>query len=227
MTNNQRNYENSFTKPIIKYGRLTNLLAIPFCFLPALVLLFVYDTFPGTTNILMGWLYIASVYGIYAIVEPISYFPVLGLPGTYMSFLAGNIGNMRVPCSAIAQEAVGVTPGTKKAELVSTLGIAGSIITNLLAVTVAAIGGAALMNVFPPVVLEAFTYVAPAIFGAIFAMYAAKNIKYGAFAMAVTLIMLLVIKVIPTFVMIPAAVFSTVGFAFYDHKKTVTKEENK
>lgn len=219
----QRNYENSFTRPIIKYGRLTNLIAIPFCFLPALVLLFVYNVYPGTSNILKGWLYIASVYGIYAIVEPISFFPVLGLPGTYMSFLAGNIGNMRVPCSAIAQEAVGVTPGTKKAELVSTLGIAGSIITNLVVVTIAAVGGAALMKIFPPFILQAFTYVSPAIFGAIFAMYAVKNIKYGVFAMTVTLIMLLVIKVIPTFVMIPASVFSTVAFAFYNYNKSMKK----
>lgn len=225
--NNELSYENEFTKPIIKYGRLTNLIAIPFCFMPALVLLFVYDAFPGINNILTGWLYIASVYGIYAIVEPISFYPVLGLPGTYMSFLAGNIGNMRVPCSAIAQESLGVTPGTKKAELVSTLGIAGSIITNLIVVTAAAVGGAALMNIFPPIVLESFSYVSPAIFGAIFAMYAVKNIKYGIFAMAVTLFMLLVIKTIPTFIMIPVAVFSTVGFAFYDHNKTMKKESSK
>jgi len=218
--NNELAYENEFTKPIIKYGRLTNLLAIPFCFVPALVLMFVYDAFPGINNILTGWLYIFSVYGIYAVVEPISYFPVLGLPGTYMSFLAGNIGNMRVPCSAIAQETLGVTPGTKKAEIVSTLGIAGSIITNLIVVTAAAVGGAALMSVFPPIVLEAFMYVAPAIFGSIFAMYAIKNIKYGAFAMTVTLIMLLVFKTIPTFFMIPIAVFSTVGFAFFDFNRT-------
>ncbi|MGD9566996.1 MAG: hypothetical protein AB7V48_01535 [Sedimentibacter sp.] len=221
--NNELSYEAEFTKPIIKYGRLTNLIAIPFCFLPALVLLLIYDAFSGINNILTGWLYIASVYGIYAIVEPISFFPVLGLPGTYMSFLAGNIGNMRVPCSAIAQESVGVTPGTKKAEIVSTLGIAGSIITNLIVVTAAAVGGAALMNVFPPIVLEAFNYVSPAIFGAIFAMYAVKNIKYGIFAMLVTLIMLLVIKTIPTFIMIPVAVFSTVGFAFYDYNKSMKK----
>lgn len=218
-------YEQSFTKPIIKHGMWTNLLAIVLSFLPALVLYFYYGAFPGFHSILTGWMLIASVFAIYAIVEPISYFPILGLPGTYMSFLSGNIGNMRVPCSAIAQEAVGVTPGTKKAELVSTLGIAGSIITNIIVVTIAAVGGAALMKMFPPVIIEAFTYVAPAIFGAIFALYASKNYKYGAFALVLVGFMLLVIQVLPTYIMIPVAVFGTVVFAFKTYKEPAKEEK--
>ena len=219
--NTASKYEQSFTQPIIKYGRMTNLLAFFLCFLPALTVWLVFDTFPGVENIFTGWVMIASIYLVYAIVEPISYYPILGLPGTYMSFLSGNIGNMRVPCSAIAQEAVGTTPGSKKAELVSTLAIAGSMITNLVVVTAAALGGAALMSIFPPVVIEAFNYASPAIFGAMFSMYASKNLKYGSFALVLVLIMLLVIKVLPAFAMIPIAVFGTVAFAFkgYDNEK--------
>ena len=182
--------------------------------MPAISLYLFYDVFPGLQNIFSGWVLIASIYLVYAVVEPISFYPVLGLPGTYLSFLGGNIGNMRVPCSAIAQEAVGVQPGTKKAELVSTLGIIGSIITNIIVVTIAAFGGAALMNAFPPIIIEAFEYVSPAIFGAIFAMYAAKKYTYGIFAIIIASIMLL-IGGIPTYVMIPVSVFATVAFAFY------------
>ncbi len=224
MSDKNLSYEESFTKPIIKYGRITNLVAVLFSFIPAIVVSVVYGAFPGIQNILTGWGLIAAIYLVYAIVEPISFFPVLGLPGTYMSFLAGNIGNMRVPCSAIAQEAVGVTPGTKKAELVSTLGIIGSIITNIIVVTIAAIGGAALMNAFPPVVIEAFTYVSPAIFGAIFALYAAKNYLYGAIALIVAGIMFF-IGGIPSYVMIPVSVFSTVAIAFYLNSRKNNKAE--
>lgn len=219
MDNKNLAYEQSFTKPIIKYGRLTNLLAVLFSFVPSLVLLFFFDVFPGVSNILSGWALIASIYAIYAIVEPVSYFPILGLPGTYMSFLAGNIGNMRVPCSAIAQESLGVTPGSKRAELVSTLAIAGSIITNMIVVTIAAVGGAALMSAFPPIVIEAFTYVSPAIFGGIFSIYATKKPVFGAFALVLAWIMIVVIKVIPVYFMIPIAVFGTVALAFSLNKK--------
>lgn len=216
------NYEKSFTKPIIRYGSLTNLLAIPLCFIPAIYLWLVKGAFPGWNNILTGWMYVASMFAIYSVVEPICYFPILGLPGTYMSFLSGNIGNMRVPCAVVAQESLGVEPGTKKAELIATLGIAGSIFTNTIMVTIAAIGGAALMSVFPPVVLTAFKYVSSAIFGAMFAMFASKNLKYGAFALVVVMTMLLS-KAIPVYIMIPIAVFSTAIFGVFDYNKKQSK----
>lgn len=216
------NYEKSFTKPIIKYGSLTNLLAIPLCFVPAIYLWLVKGAFPGWNNILTGWMYIASMFAIYSVVEPICYFPILGLPGTYMSFLSGNIGNMRVPCAVIAQESLGVEPGTKKAELIATLGIAGSIFTNVIMVTIAAIGGSALMSLFPPVILTAFKYVSSAIFGAMFAMFASKNLKYGAFALVIVMAMLLS-KAIPVYIMIPIAVFSTAIFGVVDYNKKQSK----
>ena len=216
------NYEKSFTKPIIRYGSLTNLLAIPLCFIPAIYLWLVKGAFPGWNNILTGWMYVASMFAIYSVVEPICYFPILGLPGTYMSFLSGNIGNMRVPCAVVAQESLGVEPGTKKVELIATLGIAGSIFTNTIMVTIAAIGGAALMSVFPPVVLTAFKYVSSAIFGAMFAMFASKNLKYGAFALVVVMAMLLS-KAIPVYIMIPIAVFSTAIFGVFDYNKKQSK----
>ena len=202
-------YEKTFTKPIIRYGRLTNLLSLVLCFLPSIVVWTVYGVKPSTQDILTGWGLAASVYAIYSIVEPVSYFPILGLPGTYMSFLSGNIGNVRLPTSAVTQEAVGVEPGTKKAEIVSTLGI---------------VGGAALMNIFPKKVLEAFAYVSPTIFGAMFGMFAVKNIKYGIFAFILAMSLLNIIK-IPVYIMIPACVFGTVAFGFLTYRKPKPKEE--
>lgn len=221
MENKDKAYEQSFTKPIIKYGRIINLLGVCFSFVPALVVWFYFGTFPGVSNILSGWMIILSIYGVYSVIEPISYYPVLGLAGTYMAFLGGNIGNMRVPASAVAQETLGVTAGTKKAELVSTLAIAGSLITNAVVVSVAAFGGAALMSVFPPIILEAFNYVSPAIFGAVFAMYASKNLTLGGFAVVVSAVLLLVVKVLPPYIMIPGVVFGTIaiGFLLDDQKK--------
>lgn len=223
MENKEALYEQHFTKQIIKWGRLTNLIAIPLCFIPAGVMALVFGAMPPVADILKGWVLIASIYGIYAIVEPISYFPVLGLPGTYMSFLAGNIGNMRVPCSAVAQEAVGVEPGSKRAELVSTLGIAGSIITNLIVVTIAAVGGAAIMSVMPPIVIEGFKYVSTAIFAAAFGMYAVKKPILAVFALALGLFLVVVVKVIPVYFMIPIVVFSTVGFGFFLNSQQANK----
>lgn len=218
---NNLSYEESFTKPIIKTGIWTLLLAIPLSFLPALYLWIRYDAIPPIGSILTGWFLIASVFGCYYFIEPISYFPVLGKSGTYMSFLAGNIGNMRLPVAAIAQGALKTEPGTHKHELVATLAIAGSIITNLIVVAIAATAGATIMSILPNAVINAFDYVLPSIFGPMFAMFAIKHPKYGIFALGMALLLVGVVKVLPVYLIIPAVVFSTIAYAVSSYKKSL------
>lgn len=213
------NFNNSFTKEIIKFGKITLLGAIPLCFFPALYLWFAHGTIPDVSTILTGWFLIASIYGAEYVVTPISYFPILGISGTYIAFLSGNIANMRVPCAVIAQDVIGTEPGSNEAEVVATLGMAGSIITNLIVTTVAAIGGVWLYNIFPPIVIEALKYVLPAIFGALFSLFAIKFPKYGAFGLGIALFLTGVVKVIPTILLVPICVFSTMAFAAMDYKK--------
>ena len=222
-TDEARSYEEAFTRPVVAVGRLTLLLSIPLSFLPVIYLWLQYGLVPSWEVILTGWFLIASIYGSWYVIEPISYFPVLGTAGTYMSFLSGNIANMRVPCSAVAQEALGVEPGTRKAELVATLGIGGSIITNLIVVTLAAVGGNVLMASIPPVVVSAFEYVLPAIFGALFVMFSVKYPSYGIFAITITLLLLGVIKVLPAWVVIPVTIFSTIAFATASYKRRLAR----
>ena len=114
-------YEDKFINPIKRSGRFWNLIGVLFSFIPAIYISIRYNAFPGVENILKGWSLIVSIFGVYYIVEPVSYFPVLGLPGTYFAFISGNLGNMRVPAAAIAQETTKVEPGTKKAELIELL----------------------------------------------------------------------------------------------------------
>lgn len=215
--NIDQEYDAQYTQPVIKLGRILNLLGVLFSFLPALYISIRYSAFPGMANILKGWALIAAIFGSYYIIEPISYFPVLGLPGTFMGFISGNLGNMRVPCSALAQAAVKVEPGTKKAELVSTLGIAGSIITNLIVTVLAAVAGSYIISVLPDSVLAAFDFIAPSIFGSMYAMFTIKDLKSGIFALVLTVIM---IKAgLPTFVIVPSAVFATIFFGIKTRKK--------
>lgn len=212
-------YDNVFSKEIIKTGKWTLLLAVPLCFLPAIYLWVRYGAVPEVKTILYGWFLIASIYGVEYVVTPISYYPILGNSGTYMAFLSGNIANMRVPCAVVAQDVVGVEPGTPEGEVVATLGMAGSIITNAIVVTIAAFGGSALFKIFPPIVLEALNFVLPAIFGALFSLFAVKYPKYGVFAIAIAAILLGIVKVIPTMLVVPICVFGTMAFSYYSYKK--------
>ncbi len=219
----KKNFDDIFTKEIIKAGKWTLLLAIPFCFFPPLYLWIRYGAIPDVKTILTGWFLIASIYGAEYFVTPISYFPILGVSGTYMAFLSGNIANMRVPCAVVAQDVLGVESGTPEAEIVATLGMAGSIITNIIVVTIAAFAGKTLFNYFPPIVIEALDFVLRSIFGALFALFAVKYPKYGVFGISIAAVLLGVVKVIPTILLVPICVFSTIGFSMYSYKKKCRK----
>ena len=147
------------------------------------------------------------------VVEPVSYYASLGMSGTYLSFLSGNIGNMRVPCAALALDVTKSEAGTIQAEVVSTMAICGSIITNLIATTSAAIIGSAVVAVLPAFINKGLqTYASAAIFGATFGNFAIKKPKVAIFGLGIPLICKLFIS-IPAWLVIVCSVFGTVGIA--------------
>ena len=215
-----------WNKPVIRVGMTTVLLAALFSFAPVVWLCISQRVLPPIGQILQSWALVAASFGALYIVEPISYYSVLGLSGTYLSFLSGNIGNMRVPCAAMALEATNTTPGTQQAEVVSTLGITGSILVNIFFTTLAAFIGAALINVLPPVIADAFkNYSAPAIFGAAFGQFAVKYPKIAVFSLGAPVLLKLFFNP-PAFVLIVVAVFGSIilgRFFYQQEKKAETK----
>ncbi len=70
--------------------------------IPPLYISFVLDAHPGWGVIATGLVGYASFIGIMWVLEPITYYPTLGVAGTYLAFLTGNIANMCLPCSSAA-----------------------------------------------------------------------------------------------------------------------------
>lgn len=201
-------FDVQWKNPASRIGVITLSCAIIASLFPSLYMYLAYGAFPDMSVALSAWSMIAMAYVAFYFIEPFSYYPILGLTGTYMSFMTGNISNLRVPASAAAQEAVGVEIGSKKAEIVSTLGISGSVITNTLVVTIAVIFGNTLITLLPDSVVTALsTYTLPAVFGAIFMQFAMNNIKIAIIALPIPLILLGIVGVIPVWVTIAASVF--------------------
>ena len=214
-----RQFDQDWKKPINRIGVATLLSAAVLSFLPCIYLYIVYGVFPPLGVALKAWGLIAAIFGAFYIVEPVSYYPILGLSGTYMSFLAGNISNLRLPCSAVAQEVVEVEPGTKEAEIASTLGIAGSVVTNLVFVSLAAVAGYTLLGLLPDPVVAAFEcYTVPAIFGAVYGQFALRHPSLAVIAMPIPLIMFFVFEA-PDWVTIVASVFGTIAISRLLYKR--------
>ena len=100
-------------------------------------------------------------------VEPISYFPIVGVAGTYMAFVSGNFSNLRIPCAMIAKKAAGVEPGTDRGSIVATLGMAVSIIVNVIILAAGIFAGAQVLQQLPEIVVNALQLLLPALVGAI------------------------------------------------------------
>lgn len=165
-------YENQFIPSAHRVGIATLLIAIICSMLPALYLSFVEGYFPGFEVLFQVFLVIFAFVGVVWIVEPISYFPMLGVAGNYMGFLSGNIGNMRLPVAMSCQAAIGAESGSKKAEIATVLGIGISVFVNLFFVILLVIAGAALINALPDKAVVAIkTYTPASIYAAVFVMF--------------------------------------------------------
>lgn len=183
-------YENEFVPYVNKWGRRLNLLALALSFGPALVLLAVFEIIPPIGAVIGAFISIAGTFGVMWVVEPISYYPVLGIPGTYMAFLSGNISNLRLPCAAAAQESAGVETGTPQGSIISTIAIAASIVVNLVILTVGVFALVSVFQALPELWTNALeSYLVPAIFGAIFAQFGRDYPKVAGVGFIIALIM--------------------------------------
>lgn len=212
--------------PVVRLGVITVAIPMLMCFLPSIYLYVVHGAAPNFAEAMTAWGMIATIYGAFYVVEPLSYYPILGLTGTYISFLSGNIGNLRVPCAAVAQEAVGTEPGTPESEIVATLGLAGSVVTNLVFVSLAAVAGAYLLGLLPVSVQDVFkAFTVPAIFGAMMGQFGAKAPILVAFCLGIPMFMLYAAPLIglgvlaTPWIVIVSSVFGTIAIARFFFNK--------
>ena len=171
------------------------LLAVPFA-VGAM-----YGVMPDLKGFLSGFAKVGLIYIPVAIVEFLVYTPMLGVGGSYLSFLTGNVTNMKIPCAMNARDIAGTKPGTAEDEIVSTISVATSAITTTLVIVL----GVILLVPLQPVLqsetlLPAFNNVVPALFGALGLKYFAKSVKIA--VIPLTLMCLLCIFV-------PAAIGQT------------------
>lgn len=119
--------------------------------------------------------------------EVFTYSYMLGVNGTYLAFVTGNLSNLKIPCVVNAVNIVGTKVGTEEHEIACTISIAvSSIVTTLvIAIGVAALALSGLQDVLESPEAEfltpAFGTVAFALFGALGGKYLIKYPKVAIF----------------------------------------------
>lgn len=189
MKNNERNY---FDK-LHLWGTVWNYLALVMMFLIPIGTSIAFNAWPSASVIGKVLITLIPLYWLTAIIEVATYVPILGAGGTYLSFVTGNISNLKLPCGINAMENAKVRANTEEGEVISTISIAVSSITTTIVI---AVGVLAFSNIFSsaksnPSFNAAFSNVLPALFGALGASYFVKHWKLGIAPILVGIIVLL------------------------------------
>ncbi len=174
----------SYNQKVIRNGRITMGLAIIANFIPAIYVGLRYDVMPSWGLIFQIWGIVAASYGISWIVQPIAYYPTMGAAGSYIGWLAGSCGDIRMPAASMAQKVAGVEPGTHEGDVVGTIGVSCSVLVSASLITIFVLIGTQVIPLLPAFVTSSFSYILPALFGAIFVDQARKSLKSGLLTLA-------------------------------------------
>lgn len=213
----------TYLESVHYYGRIWGfaicalVMAVPF-----VVALF-FGATPDFNALLTAAIAILPMYWAVGLVEVFTYVPMLGAGGTYLSFVTGNISNLKLPCALEAMNRAEVKPSEEEGEIISTIAIATSSIVTTLIILVGVI---LIIPISPllehPALTPAFDMILPALFGGLAVAFVSKNIKI---AIAPMLLMLLLFIFVPGLnagtvgIMVPVGVIFTVIVARILYKK--------
>lgn len=165
-----------FNNGLHRIGRLLLIVAVVMLVGVPFAVGAVNGVMPEGKAVLSGFAKVGIIYIPVAIVEFLVYSPMLGVGGSYLSFLTGNVTNMKIPCAMNARDIAGTQVGTPENEIVSTLSVA----TSAICTTLVIVAGVILLVPLQPVLqsevlLPAFNNVVPALFGALGLKYFSKS----------------------------------------------------
>ncbi len=220
-----KNTKLSYMDSVHRSGRIWGIIVgCALLLFPALLSL-IFRTAPNFQVLLKGILATAPMYWAVGIVEIFTYVPMLGAGGTYLSFITGNISNLKLPCAIDAMERAGVKATEEEGEVISTIAIAvSSIVTTLIII----LGVVCIVPLTPilesPVLEPAFDMILPALFGGLDVVFISKNLKLS---IAPIILMLVLFIFVPALnastvgIMVPVGVIFTVIVARILYKKGV------
>lgn len=213
----------SYIDSVHRDGRIWNISVMIVLFMFPIAAAIIYKTLPDWHGFVLGLIATAPMYWAVGVVETITYVPMLGAGGSYLSFVTGNISNLKLPVAINALEQADVKISSEEGEIISTIAIAvSSVVTTLIIVL-----GVILITPLTPVLnsevlAPAFAQILPALFGGLAVVFISKNWKI---AVAPALLMLVLFIFIPALnagtvgIMVPVGVLFTIAVSRIMYKK--------
>lgn len=213
----------SYLDSVHRDGRIWGIAICILVFLFPTACCIIFNVLPEWRALGQGLLATLPMYWAVGLVEIFTYVPMLGAGGTYLSFVTGNISNLKLPCAIDAMERANVKPSSEEGEIISTIAIAVSSIVTTLIIIIGVIFLIPLKPVLDsPALKPAFDMILPALFGGLAVVFISKNAKLS---VAPVILMLALFISVPALnastvgIMVPVGVLFTVGVARIMYKR--------
>ena len=193
----------SYIDSVHRDGRIWNIsVMILFLLFPGAVAI-AFGVAPDWQALVAGLIATAPMYWAVGAIETVTFVPMLGAGGSYLSFVTGNISNLKLPCALNAMEQNGVSANSEEGEVISTIAIATSSIVTTIIIIVGVICIVPLTPVLQaPVLQPAFEQILPALFGGLGVAFVSKNWRLALAPIGLMLVL---------FIFVPALNEGTVG----------------
>lgn len=177
----KRQFLDDFNNGLHRMGRIFLIISVIALVAVPFVIGAINGVMPDGMGFLSGFAKVGIIYIPVAIVEFLVYTPMLGVGGSYLTFITGNVTNLKIPCAMNARDIAGTQAGTPENEIISTISVATSAIVTTLVIVAGVVLIIPLKPILEnPVLLPAFDNVVPALFGALALKYFSKSLKLAA-----------------------------------------------
>ena len=215
----------SYIDSVHRDGRIWNLsVMVLLLAFPAAVCI-AFSVAPDWNALLVGLIATAPMYWVVGAIETVTFVPMLGAGGSYLSFVTGNISNLKLPCALNALEQNEVSANSEEGEIISTVAIATSSIVTTLIIILGVVLIAPLTPVLQhPALQPAFNQILPALFGGLGVAFVSKNWKIAVAPIGLMLILFIFVPMLDSGtvgIMVPVSALFTIAVGRILYKRGV------
>ena len=215
----------SYIDSVHRDGTIWNLSVMVLLLAFPLTVAAIFGAAPDWGALVMGLIATAPMYWAVGAIETLTFVPMLGAGGSYLSFVTGNISNLKLPCALNALEQNGVSASSEEGEVISTIAIAVSSIVTTLIIIIGVICIVPLTPILSAPVLEpAFAQMLPALFGGLGVAFVSKNWKIAIAPVALMLVLFIFVPALnagTVGIMVPVSVLFAIGVGRILYKRGV------
>lgn len=162
-----------------KFGRRISIIAVIYMMAMPIVAAIYFKSMPSIASIITASIPLLAIFIPTNIGEVIAYTPIAG-SSIYLSFITGNLSNLKLPAASDALKLMDVSMGTEESDIFSGIAIGAS---TFITVAIIAVGMILMIPLQPvlavPAVRTATSYILPALFGNLIVTLMTPNLGGG------------------------------------------------